>query len=218
MEFECDEEMDIEFKQKECEDDFCDERGAPEAKAKEAPPEAPQRPPNVAKKPRVETEPAEAAPSPVRDYTKVPKDMDVSFEKFAPGSAVRPTIINVGSCWQKQSKKALLAPATSSTLLPEQQKQQKDAAFELLDAMTKSGALPLTHATLHIVIASTHCFDKTVTETVIQDNTNPIERVEQSTLIMASTVHQQPVKALVNQVSAGRLAAIAPQLMDAAPV
>jgi hypothetical protein len=33
----------------------------------------------------------------------------------------------------------------------------------------------LSHATLHIVVAATHCFDKTVTETVIQENLNPIE-------------------------------------------
>ena len=187
---------------------------APMAKeAKEAP--APARPTPNAKKPRLETEEApEVGPS-IRDYTKVPKEIDVNFEKLAAGSAVRPTIINVGNCWQKQSKKSLLAPATSSSLFPEQQKQQKDAAFDLLDAITKSGALPLTHATLHIVIASTHCFDKTVTDTVIQDNTNPIERVEGSTLIMASAVHQQPVKSIVNQASVGRIAAAAPQLMEA---
>ena len=29
---------------------------------------------------------------------------------------------------------------------------------------------------MHIVVAATHCFDKTVTETVIQENLNPIEQ------------------------------------------
>lgn len=146
--------MEMEFDCEECEDECREEPMAQpeEAKAKEAPPEALQRPtPNVAKKPRVETEePAEAAPSPVRDYTKVLKDMDVNFEALAPGSVVRPAVVDVESCWQRQSKKALLAPATSNALLPERQKQQKDAAFDLLDA----------------------------TETVIQDTTNLTERVE----------------------------------------
>ena len=50
---------------------------------------------------------------------------------------------------------------------------------------------------LHVVIAATHCFDKTVLETVGQDNVNPIDKVERSTLIMASTVHQVPVSSLI---------------------
>ncbi|CAJ1364440.1 unnamed protein product, partial [Effrenium voratum] len=126
-----------------------------------------------------------------RDYTKVPKQMDEQFERLAPESALRPTILNVGSAWSKRSQRALLAEPTSATLGPDEQKSQKNAAFDLLDAITKSGALPLSHASLHIVIAATHCFDKTVTETVVQENCNPIERVERSSLIMASTVHQE---------------------------
>jgi len=47
--------------------------------------------------------------------------------------------------------------------------------FCILSLVFRSGALPLSHATLHIVVAATHCFDKTVTETVIQENLNPIE-------------------------------------------
>lgn len=76
----------------------------------------------------------------------------------------------------------------------------------------RSGALALSHATLHIVVAATHCFDKTVLETVVQENVNPIEKVERSTLIMASTVHQQPTAALINQSSLQRVSAASPQL------
>ncbi|CAJ1426774.1 unnamed protein product [Effrenium voratum] len=150
-----------------------------------------------------------------RDYTKVPKQMDEQFERLAPESALRPTILNVGSAWSKRSQRALLAEPTSATLGPDEQKSQKDAAFDLLDAITKSGALPLSHASLHIVIAATHCFDKTVTETVVQENCNPIERVERSSLIMASTVHQEPARALVNEAVLQRVAGASPQLLDA---
>lgn len=74
--------------------------------------------------------------------------------------------------------------------------------------------MPLSHATLHIVVAATHCFDKTVTETVIQENLNPIERVECSSLIMASTVHQQPVAAMIKDSCRARIKLASPQLMD----
>eukprot|EP00434_Breviolum_minutum_P013220 symbB.v1.2.011651.t1/scaffold789.1/size230748/12 len=147
-----------------------------------------------------------------RDYTQVPQQMDEQFEKMDPDSSLRPTIINVGKQWKKRSQKALLAQPTEANLAAEEQKSEKDAAFDLLDAITKSGALPLSHATLRIVIAATHCFDKTVLETVVQENVNPIDKVERSTLIMASTVHQQPTAALINQSSFSRVSAASPQL------
>jgi len=92
------------------------------------------------------------------------------------------------------------------------QKTAKDEAFDLLDALTKSGALVLEHTALHIVIAATHCFDKTVTETVIQENANPVEKVERSSMIMASTIHQKPAAALAMSSQLPRLCAAAPRL------
>jgi len=70
------------------------------------------------------------------------------------------------------------------------------------------------HASLHVVVAATHCFDKTVTETVIQDNTNPIEKVERSLLIMATTVHQKPPAALIKEAQQQRISALSPTLSE----
>merc|ERR1711879_1036521 len=113
------------------------------------------------------------------------------------GGALRPTIITPGATWTKKEQKALLAQPLEKRLSTSEQKAEKDAAFDLLDALTKSGALPIRCASLHVVVAATHCFDDTITETVVQDNVNPIEKVERSTLIMASTVHKQPISALI---------------------
>eukprot|EP00929_Paragymnodinium_shiwhaense_P073055 TRINITY_DN3711_c0_g1_i2.p1 TRINITY_DN3711_c0_g1~~TRINITY_DN3711_c0_g1_i2.p1 ORF type:complete len:979 (-),score=227.99 TRINITY_DN3711_c0_g1_i2:315-3251(-) len=156
----------------------------------------------------------EGAVSILRDYTKVPQQLDNIFEKIDPRSCVRPTIINVGEPWSKRSQAALLAQPTTQTLNKDKQKEEKDAAYDLLDALTKSGALPLQHAALHVVIASTHCFDKTVTETVVQDNANPIEMVERTVITMATTVHQQPLSQLVLENQRERLEASLPALAD----
>ena len=47
------------------------------------------------------------------------------------------------------------------------------------------------------MVAGTHCFDKDLVNTVVQDNVNPIAKVERSTLIMASTIMQASVGELV---------------------
>ena len=45
----------------------------------------------------------------------------------------------------------------------------------------------------------THSFDKSVIDTVIQDNINPIEKVEQSALILASTIYQVSPTEILNE-------------------
>jgi len=147
-----------------------------------------------------------------RDFTQVPKQMDENFEKLDSDNALRPTIINPGKEWTKKAQKALLASPTTNVLGNDEQKMEKEAAFDLLDALTKSGALALEHASLHVVVAATHCFEHTVTETAVQENVNPIEKVERSTLIMASTVHQQPASSLINEVQLPRVSAASPTL------
>lgn len=145
-----------------------------------------------------------------RDYTQVPRQMDEQFEKFDSDSALRPTIINAAPTWTKKAQKALLATQSSTVLGAKEQKTEKDAAFDLLDALTKSGALPLTHSSLHVIVAATHCFDESVTETIVKENVNPIEKVERSTLIMASTIHEQPVAALIQEGQYTRVKDVSP--------
>jgi hypothetical protein len=149
-----------------------------------------------------------------RDYTQVPKEMDARFESLDVDGQVRPTIITPGSTWTKSSQKALLAKPETTSLDSDAQKKEKDAAFDLLDALTKSGALPVEHASLHVVVAATHCFDKSILETLVQDNVNPIDKVERSTLIMATTVHQQPARSLIKDVQIPHLKDTCPMLFD----
>jgi len=49
-------------------------------------------------------------------------------------------------------------------------------------------ALSIEEASLHVLVAATHQFDKSVMNSLLMDNVNPIERVQRSTLIMASTI------------------------------
>jgi hypothetical protein len=125
------------------------------------------------------------------DYTQVPSKMDAKFDKLDEEGAVRPTKVMLGEVWRKKFQKALLAKPTETSLGKDALRTEKNKAFDLLDALSKSGALPLGNCQLHVLIVVTHCFDRALMETVTRDNVNPIEKVERTQLIIASVVHQQ---------------------------
>jgi hypothetical protein len=91
-------------------------------------------------------------------------------------------------------------------------KLEKDKSFHLLDALSRSRSLPIACAELHVVVA-VHCFEKNVMGTIIEDNMNPIEKVEKTMLLMASTIHGVKPQALIdNQVQSTRLMQYFPAL------
>ncbi|CAD7951149.1 unnamed protein product [Amoebophrya sp. A25] len=146
------------------------------------------------------------------DYTLVPSQLEKSLDALLAGGGsgskkdsletargqlggvVRPTIISAGNKWRKTAPKSFFLNLTPQTDTLEEgtkgMEDEKARAFDLLDALTKSGALPITNCELHAIVAATHCFDKSLVDTLlIQDNTNPIEKVEASVLAMAEVLH-----------------------------
>lgn len=146
------------------------------------------------------------------DLTKYPTLLDTMYETLDPQSSVRPTIIHPGKVWHKTCQKALLGSTSTETLAVDAQTKEKDAAFDLLDALTRSGALPVEHASLHVIIAATHCFDQSLMDTLVKKNINPIERVERTTLIMGSVLHSVSASELVHASQLPRVATYSPQL------
>ncbi len=146
------------------------------------------------------------------DYTRIPKELDRRFEELDEDGALRPTIIHPGDRWTLESQKSLLAKPTTETLTDDAQEAAKHKAFDLLGALTKSGALAIEDASLHVLMAATHCFDKTLLETVIQDNVNPIEKVERSLMIVATTLHNRPALELIKEDQVDRFFAASPRL------
>lgn len=202
---------------------------APSASAPMPPPAAKAAPaPVVATAPAPQTAPAPKPPTSaahhdataseaavsgdVIDYTRIPTELDRRFEEIDEDSALRPTILNVGPVWRRRAQKGLLGDATTSSLARDAQRTEQHKAFDLLDALSRSGALPIEQASLHVVIAATHCFDKTLVDVVIEDNVNPIEKVERSVMIVATTVHDRPAHALLADDQRARFFAGTPRL------
>ena len=110
---------------------------------------------------------------------------------------MRPSKLEVGEAWEKRSQRALLGDPVEETLRAAEQRSEKDRAFDLLDALSCSGAIPLEAVSLHAVVAATHCFDSSLMDTVVVKNVNPIEKLERSSLIVASTIQDVPAEALL---------------------
>eukprot|EP01036_Dinobryon_divergens_P035624 gene35624-46204_t len=147
-------------------------------------------------------------------YTSIPTAIDSIFSRLDPTAAVRPSILSPGEVWTKKAQAALLASPTASILTRDNQKTERQRAFDLLDALTRSGANPVDHASLHVVLASSHSFDKTIMDTIVQENVNPIERVERSLLIMSSVIHRKNASEMVSEDQIDRLKLYSPMLFE----
>jgi len=151
------------------------------------------------------------------DYTKVPVELDRRFEALDEDSCLRPTIINMGTSWSKQYQQSLLSSMQSTTLYESDLVTERNKAFDLLDALSRSGTLDIQAAELHVIVAATHCFDKSLMDTVIQDSVNPIEKLERSSLLIATTIQQREAIALIKPDQVERIATFsAPRLLPEA--
>jgi hypothetical protein len=151
------------------------------------------------------------------DFTMMPKILDAAIEEHDTDNALRSTIIKTSDTWTRSRQENLLTKIRSSTLRSSDIKSEKDKAFDLLDALSRSGPLPISCSELHVIISVTHCFEKDVMGTVIQDNINPIEKLEMSTLLIASTLHGVPAGQLVRDDSdRSRLTTSFPKLLGRA--
>jgi hypothetical protein len=124
----------------------------------------------------------------------------------------RSRILEVGDTFRRTSQKSLLADPTTVTLRGDALDKERHRALDLLDALSRSGTLQIEDASLHVVIASTHRFDRTLLATLIEQSTNPIEKVERSLLIVATTIHGLPAEALLAEHERARVLGNTPRL------
>jgi len=151
------------------------------------------------------------------DLTSIPRQLDSKFEMFGAddnyGGAIRSTTIKASHQWTKKHQKNLLTKLVAKSMSSDDQRVERNKAFDLLDALSRSGDVPMSHSELHIMIASTHCFDKSVVNTVVQDNVNPIEKIERSNLLVASQIHGVDVQTLLSSADDyGRITGFCPML------
>jgi len=124
----------------------------------------------------------------------IPKILDEKFEKLDPDDAICSTTIKVDASSWGNRRKSFVNQIDKDGILKE-----KNAAFDLLDILSRSGSLNLHYSTSHTIIASTHCFEKTLMKTLIQDNINPLPPLERSSLLISSTIFNLHPKILIDE-------------------
>ncbi|KAJ3376918.1 hypothetical protein HDU92_008813 [Lobulomyces angularis] len=146
------------------------------------------------------------------DITNIPKTIDDKFEEMK-SKHTKPTIIEIGKIWKKKINKSFLREKTENAeLKSEEQRKELNGAFDLLDAISRSGSLSLEESELHVIISTTHYFEESVIYTVIENNVNPIEHVEKSLLLVNSVVFQTNTENLLKADQVDRVKFISNEL------
>jgi len=149
------------------------------------------------------------------DYTKLPNALNKNYDEYDDDNCLRPTKLTLAdSSWTLSSQDGLLSKPKTTNPNKSDQDKRKNAAFDLLDALTKSGVLSITEASLHVIVMATHCFADSIMDTVLKRNVNPIEKVERSQLIMCSTVQQKPIAELINERDYLRISGGKPKILE----
>ncbi|CAB9506705.1 expressed unknown protein [Seminavis robusta] len=134
---------------------------------------------------------------PALDFTAIPKRLDRVFESFDKDGALRTMTLKTGDEWTRVRQENLLTKMKTSKLKAGDKKTESNKALDLLDALSRSGSLPIACGELHVIVGVRHSFEQNVMATVIEENVNPIEKVDYSSLLISSTVHQVDIPTLL---------------------
>lgn len=96
------------------------------------------------------------------DLTAIPTVLDQKLEVLDKDNSLHSTIIKADETWTRKRQKNLLVSPVSSTLIHSDIESERTKAFDLLDAISRSGTLPIDCSELHVIIAVSHCFENDV--------------------------------------------------------
>jgi hypothetical protein len=133
----------------------------------------------------------------IDDFTMIPKALDTKLEHFDTDHSLHSIIIKAGTDWTRTRQLNFLTSPETTRLSSDDVRHEKIKAYALLDALSRSGTLPIAHSELHVFVAVSHCFENDVMGTIIQENINPIMKVERSSLLVASTIYGKPIPTLI---------------------
>ncbi|KAJ3144865.1 hypothetical protein HDU86_001338 [Geranomyces michiganensis] len=121
---------------------------------------------------------------PHHDFVMLQKTLTSALGTM-PHGAVRPAVLCIQDPWTRVRAKSILRPPTTTTL---DIWTERNAAFHLLDALSRSGELTLENVHLHVVCAATQAFDRTLVDTIIRGNIDPLRMIRETNLVIAGVL------------------------------
>eukprot|EP01060_Flectonema_neradi_P010865 TRINITY_DN1793_c2_g1_i2.p1 TRINITY_DN1793_c2_g1~~TRINITY_DN1793_c2_g1_i2.p1 ORF type:complete len:890 (+),score=147.47 TRINITY_DN1793_c2_g1_i2:152-2821(+) len=170
-----------------------------EASGEVAPPEEPSQP-----EPEPEPEPEQEACASTAvatsatadkgwDYSSIPAKLEKRFAEITtPGSNVRPVIITPDpSGWSQSTHPSILSttPPPLKKLLQSDIKRAKQSAFDLIDAITKSGSVPLCETSLHVLFGFNNNWNDGVIQSAAKHNINPLNAGTETIVEVINVLH-----------------------------
>jgi len=140
------------------------------------------------------------------DLMDLPRKLDEHFERLDKFNYLASVKIEVGEDVQVRGYKDFLGKKpTQKKLDQESLASERAQAMDLLDALSRSGELPLVQTQVHIVVAISHSVDDSVMTALVEKDINPIARLEHSAALMATALTGEPLDALVQAQHCSRL-------------
>merc|ERR1712167_76353 len=124
---------------------------------------------------------------PERNFLVLPETFETLYEQRGQDDCVSQTIISM-----REGNKNVVDKFGSKRAVSSMQ-----AAFDLLDIITRSGSLAIEDTSVHVVLASTHLFGQSLMNTLVRENENPIVRAEMTSIIAAEIVYEKATLALL---------------------
>jgi hypothetical protein len=139
---------------------------------------------------------ADIGPVGVADVVALPDTLQAVMGALPREVQARPVVLKLAPTWSRTRREGLLASPTTASLDTDDQRTLRGEAFDLLDALTRSGALVYEDVDVHVVVEVSSSFTRSVVATVIEENVNVLDRVEQLGLTVVSALHGVPLQAL----------------------
>lgn len=126
--------------------------------------------------------------SQARDFCHLPTLIEALSNEGGNSVELHPTVITTSEKWTQKH-------GASFTSVEKQLEKQQ--CYDLLDVLTSSGCVSVQDCSVHVVIASTHCLQKTLHDSLVQDNIDILRLVDSSHMSLASVIHCKPLEELL---------------------